>query len=66
MAQVPYGEGVPTVAPDPRAPDDYQHEQANSEETGGLIAKGLENLGQGTEKAASRSASRSQRSSGSR
>ena len=52
MAQVPYGEGVPTVAPDPRAPDDYQHEQANSEETGGLIAKGLENLGQGTEKAA--------------
>ena len=33
-------------------PDDYQHERATPEEAGGLIAKGLENLGQGTEKAA--------------
>ena len=52
MAQVPYGEGVPTVTPEVRAPDDYQREQANPDEAGGLIAKGLENLGQGTEKAA--------------
>lgn len=52
MANVPYGEGVPTVTPEVRAPDDYQHEQANPEQTGGLVAKGLENLGQGTERAA--------------
>jgi hypothetical protein len=52
MANVPYGEGVPTVTPEVRAPDDYQREQANPEEAGGLIAKGLENLGQGTQRAA--------------
>ena len=52
MANVPYGGGVPSVTPDMSVPDSYQHEQANANETGGLIAKGLENLGQGTEKAA--------------
>lgn len=51
MAQVPYDQGVPSVTPDTTAPDDYQRERATPEEAGGLVAKGLENAGQGLEKA---------------
>jgi hypothetical protein len=47
MAQVPYGDGVPDVAPRTEAPDDYQREQANPAEFGGLIAQGAEKAGAG-------------------
>jgi hypothetical protein len=50
VAAVPY-EGVPTVNPETRAPDDYQREQANPAEAGGLIAQGEEKAGQGAEQA---------------
>lgn len=52
MAQVPYDGGAPTVAPETRAPDDYQRIDAKPEQFGGLIAKGEQQLGAGTEKAA--------------
>jgi hypothetical protein len=47
VAEVPYGEGVPTVAPDTRVPDDFQHVQATPASFGGLIAKGVEQAGAG-------------------
>lgn len=52
MAQVPYDGGAPTVAPETRTPDDYQHIDAKPEQFGGLLAKGEQQLGAGTEKAA--------------
>lgn len=52
MAQAPYDGGAPTVAPETRAPDDYQRIDAKPEQFGGLIAKGAQQLGAGTEKAA--------------
>lgn len=47
MAQVPYQDGVPDVAPRDAVPDDYQHEQANPAEFGGLIAQGAQRAGAG-------------------
>lgn len=47
MAQLAYSEGVPSVAPETRAPDDYQHITANPSSFGGEIARGLEKAGQG-------------------
>ena len=47
MANVPYGEGVPEVAPDTSVPDDYQHINATPASFGGLIAQGEEKAGQG-------------------
>ena len=47
MAQVQYSEGVPDVAPRTEAPEDYQREQANPAEFGGLVAQGAEKAGQG-------------------
>lgn len=52
MATVPYGEGVATVAPDDRTPDDYQRIQTNPGQFGGLIAQGAEQLGAGASHAA--------------
>ena len=52
MAQVPYGEGIPEVAPHTAVPDDYQHIQANPNQFGGLIARGEQELGQGASTAA--------------
>jgi hypothetical protein len=50
MAQTPYAGGVPTVAPDVRPPDDFQHVQATPEAFGGAIAHGLQEAGQGAVK----------------
>ena len=47
MAQVQYSEGVPDVAPRTEAPEDYQREQANPAEFGGLVAQGAEKAGAG-------------------
>jgi GH24 family phage-related lysozyme (muramidase) len=46
LAQVQYNPNA-TVQPEERAPDDYQREQANPAEFGGLIAQGEEKLGAG-------------------
>jgi lysozyme len=51
MAEVPYT-GVPSVAPAPTPPGDYQHIEANPEAFGGGVAKGVQQLGQGVEQAA--------------
>lgn len=50
MAQVPYNNGVASVTPDTKAPDDYQHIQADASSFGGLIGQGVEKLGQGLER----------------
>lgn len=47
MAELPYSGGAPTVAPDTRVPDDYQHIQANPSSFGALTAHGTERLGAG-------------------
>jgi hypothetical protein len=52
MAEVPYAGGVPQVMPETRAPDDYQHIQANPSQFGGLIGAGEEKAGQGLEQTA--------------
>src|SRR5579864_7565747 len=44
---------APTVAPDPRAPNDYQNIQPKPEQFGALIGRGLERAGQGVEQASS-------------
>ena len=49
MAQIPTV--LPDVRPDTRAPDDYQHVQANPNEFGAQIGQGAERLGQGITKA---------------
>lgn len=46
MAVVPYNEGVPTVEPDRRAPDDYQHIQVDPNAFGANIAQATQQLGQ--------------------
>lgn len=51
MAEVPYSGGVPQVAPETRAPDDYEHIQADSSSFGGLVARGAEQFGAGASKA---------------
>lgn len=51
MAQVPNSEGVASVAPETRVPDDYQHIQANPDQFGGLIARGEQEFGAGATKA---------------
>lgn len=48
MAQVPYGEGVATVAPETSAPDDYQHINTSPDQFGAAIGTGLEKLGAGS------------------
>ena len=48
MAEVPYNP-VPDVAPQTSVPDDYQHISPRPEQFGGLIARGLEQGGQGVE-----------------
>ena len=50
MATVPYGEGVPSIAPEVRTPDDYQHVQTSPEAFGGGVAKGEQQFGQGASK----------------
>lgn len=52
MANVPYSEGVPDVAPSGRPPNDYQNIQANPNQFGGLIAQGEQQFGAGATKAA--------------
>lgn len=47
MAQVPYEGGVPEVAPQTSAPDDYQRIQTNPNMFGGAIASGEDALGKG-------------------
>lgn len=47
MAEVPYGGGIPQVAPEGRPPDDYQHIRAEPDQFGALIGQGLEKAGQG-------------------
>lgn len=51
MANVPYGEGVPEVAPRESVPDDYQHIQTNPAQFGGLLARGEQQLGEGLSQA---------------
>jgi hypothetical protein len=51
VAQIPYSEGVSSVAPETRVPDDYEHVQARPEQFGGLTARGLQQAGQGAEQA---------------
>lgn len=57
MAQVPYdsappGEPFPTILPRESVPDDYSHVQARPDEFGGLVARGLQQAGQGAQVAA--------------
>jgi hypothetical protein len=51
MAQVDDTAGIPTVAPDTSVPDRYQHISAQPDQFGGLIAQGLEKVGQGASQA---------------
>jgi hypothetical protein len=51
VAQVPYEGGAPTVSPEVRAPDDYQHIQVNPEQFGAAVGQGLEKFGAGATKA---------------
>lgn len=51
MAQVPYNEGIPSVAPQVNTPDDYSHVQASPASFGAGAAQGLGALGTGAEKA---------------
>lgn len=51
MANLNYDEGVPSVAPETSAPDDTRRINANPDQFGGLIAKGVEKAGQGVEQA---------------
>lgn len=52
MADVPYGKGVPTVAPDARPPDDYLRVQVTPASFGGQIAEGAQRFGAGVSAAA--------------
>ena len=45
MAQVPYSEGVASVAPETRLPNDYQQIHADPSSFGGAIGQGLEKAG---------------------
>jgi hypothetical protein len=47
MAQVSYNQGVTSVSPDARPPDDFQHIQANPSSFGALVGAGMEQAGQG-------------------
>lgn len=47
MAANPYGQGAPEVTADNRAPDDYQHIQANPDAFGAGIAQAAGNAAQG-------------------
>lgn len=46
MAQVQYGEGVPTETPDATPPDDYSRVQASPNAFGSQVAQGAEKIGQ--------------------
>lgn len=51
MAQISPNIGVPTVSPDATPGNDYQNVRATPEQTGGLIAQGLDRFGAGATKA---------------
>ena len=51
MAQIPYGMGVPEVAPETRAPDDYNRTKATPDDFGAAIGQAEERAGQSIEKA---------------
>jgi hypothetical protein len=50
LAEVPYS-GIPSVAPDRTPPDDYQRISPAPDSFGGAVGKGLQEAGQGVEKA---------------
>lgn len=51
MAQIIPYTGVPSVSPESRPPDDYQHINASPESFGAAVGRGLEQFGAGASKA---------------
>lgn len=51
MSNVPYDGSGPTVAPDTRAPDDFQRIDASPDAFGAAIGRGLQQFGAGVEQA---------------
>ena len=49
MAQVPYGQGIPEVAPEVRTPDDLSHVQVNPEQFGAAVGHATSQAGQSLE-----------------